>query len=147
MPLLADNRKARFDYEILETYKAGIVLFGFETKAIRAGKAQLVGSFVLIRGNEAFWVNGGVAPYQPKNTPAWYAPDRTRKLLLTKKEIAELQGKTSQKGLTLLPLSLYTERRRIKLDIGLARSRKKYEKREVIKKREFEKEKRRLMNI
>ncbi len=145
MPTLAVNKKARFDYEVLETYKAGIVLFGFEAKAIRAGKGQLTGSFVLVRGGEVFWVNGHIAPYQPKNTPPSYQPDRTRKLLLTKKEIAELAGKSSQKGLTLIPLTLYTEGRKIKLAFGLAKSRRKYEKREVIKKREFEKEKRKLM--
>jgi len=146
MAQLADNRKAWFDYEILETYKAGISLFGFEVKAARAGKAQLVGSFVLVRGGEVFWVNGIIAPYQQNNTPKSYHPDRARKLLLTKKEIAELAGKTSHKGLTLMPLSLYTERRKIKLEIGLARSRRKYEKREAIKKREFGKERKSLMS-
>ena len=145
MATFADNRKARFDYEILETYRAGMVLLGFEVKAIRGGKANLLGSFVLIRGDEAFWVNGTIAPYQPKNTPAGYAPDRTRKLLLTKKEIAELGGKSSKKGLTLIPLGLYTEGHKMKLEFGLAKSRRKYEKREVIKKREFQRERQKVL--
>ncbi len=145
MATLADNRKARFDYEILERYKAGIVLFGFEVKAIMAGRANLSGSFVLIRGGEAFWINGTIAPYQQKNTPGGYAPDRTRTLLLTKKEIAVLAGAGSQKGLTLIPLGLYTEKRKIKLEFGLARAKRKFEKREKIKTREFRREKAKIM--
>lgn len=145
MAVLADNRKARFDYEILEHYKAGIVLFGFEAKAARQGKAQLTGSFVLIRGGEAFWVNGVISPYQQKNTPDFYQQDRTRKLLLTQREISELEGITSKKGLTLIPLGLYTEGRKIKLEFGVARAKKKYEKREKTKTREFQREKQRMM--
>ncbi|MEK7520302.1 MAG: SsrA-binding protein SmpB [Patescibacteria group bacterium] len=145
MPTLADNRKVLFDYEILERYRAGIVLFGFEAKACQRGMAQLRGSFVIIRGGEAFWIGGVIAPYQPANTPAWYTSDRTRKLLLKKDELAELAGKAAQKGLTLIPVSLYTERHKVKLEFGLARSKKKFEKREHMKKREFERIRDRVM--
>ncbi len=145
MAFITENRKALFDYEILDRYKAGIVLFGFEVKAVMAGRANLSGSFVLVRGNEVFWVNGAIAPYQRKNTPGGYDPARTRKLLLTKKEIAVLGGAASKKGLTLIPLGLYTEKRKIKLEFGVARAKRKYEKREKIKTREFQREKAQFM--
>jgi len=145
MKNLADNKKALFDYEILETYQAGLVLSGFEAKAVLSGKANLRSSFVIIRGNEAFLMNVDIAPYQAKNTPPGYEQSRTRKLLLTKKELAELAGKVSQHGLTLIPISLYTVRHKIKLSFGLAKSRKKFEKREHIKEREFKKQKDRIL--
>ncbi len=145
MATLAENKKALFDYEIIETYQAGMELFGFEVKAIMSGRANLRGSFVIIRGNEAFLVNADIAPYQAKNTPAWYEQSRTRKLLLKKKELSELAGKVSQAHLTLIPISLYTVRHKIKLSFGLAKSKKKFEKREHIKEREFKKQKERIL--
>ena len=145
MALIAENKRVLFDYEILGRYHAGIVLFGFEAKAALSKKANLAGSFVIIRGGEAFWINATIAPYQPKNTPARYDKTRPRKLLLNKREIAELAGKTAQKGLTLIPISLYNEGRKIKLEFGLARSKKKFEKREDIKKKEFTREKQRII--
>lgn len=145
MANLAENRKALFDYEILETYQAGLALYGFEVKAVLAGRANLRGSFVIIRGNEAFLMNADIAPYQAKNTPASYEQSRTRKLLLKKDELAELTGKVSQHGLTLIPISLYTVRHKIKLSFGLAKSRKKFEKREHIKERDFKKQKERIL--
>ncbi len=145
MANLAENKKALFDYEILETYQAGLELFGFEVKAIMSGKANLRGSFVIIRGNEAFLINTDIAPYQAKNTPASYEQSRTRKLLLKKKELAEIIGKVSQSHLTLIPISLYTVRHKIKISFGLAKSRKKFEKREHIKEREFKKQKDRIL--
>ena len=145
MPTLAENKKALFDYEILEKYEAGVALYGFEAKSVMRGSAQLKGAFVLIRGSEAHLINAVIPPYQAKNTPAWYEPDRSRKLLLHKKEIAELAGATSQKSLTLIPISLYTVKRKIKLGFALARSRKKFEKRELIKKREFQKDRARIL--
>lgn len=140
MPVIIDNKKALFDYEILETYDAGISLYGFEVKSLLKGGVGLKGSFVLARGNEVFWVNAVIPPYQPKNTPAWYQQDRTRKLLLRGEEIKEIIGKSAQKGLTLIPISIYTTGRKIKLKFGLARSKKKYEKRELIRKREAARE-------
>ena len=145
MANLAENKKALFDYEILETYQAGLALFGFEVKAVMAGRANLRGSFVIIRGNEAFLMNADIAPYQAKNTPSWYEQSRTRKLLLKKNELAELAGKVSQRGLTLIPISLYTVRHKIKLSFALAKSRKKFEKREHIKERDFKKQKERIL--
>src|SRR3990167_3863324 len=145
MPTLAENKKALFDYEILEKYEAGVALYGFEAKSVMRGSAQLKGAFVLIRGGEAHLINAVIPPYQAKNTPAWYEPGRPRKLLLHKKEIAELAGATSQKSLTLIPISLYTINRKIKLGFALARSRKKFEKRELIKKRDFQRERARII--
>ena len=144
MKPLSENRKAHFDYEILETYEAGIVLTGQEVKSIKAGQANLTGSFVVIKPNGAFLLNMQIPPYQPKNTPPDYKPDRTRQLLLNKKELNYLFGKTKE-GLTIVPLSVYNKGRRIKLSIGLARHKKKQDKRETIKKREFKREKERVI--
>ena len=142
---LSVNRRVRFDYEILETIEVGIALLGFEVKAVKSGRMSLVGAFVVIRGDEAWLLNATISPYQPKNTPLDYDPTRSRRLLLHKREIKELIGKTSQKGLTIVPLKAYTKRSRIKLLIGLARSKKKSDKREVIKKREASREIRRTL--
>lgn len=133
---LAVNKRAHFDYEILETYEAGMELRGFEVKAIKSGRMSLAGAFAVIRGNEAFLLNAVIPPYQAANTPAGYEPERTRRLLLKKSEIRELIGKTAQKGLTLVPLKVYTKRSRAKILIGLARHKKQHDKRETIKKRE-----------
>lgn len=133
---LAENKKAYFDYEILEKYEAGLELRGFEVKSVVKGNARLEGSRVIVRGGEAFLVGAAIPPYQPANTPSDYEPDRTRKLLLHKKEISYLAGKEHEKGLTLVPLKLYTKGRKVKLEFAVARGRKKADKREVIKKRE-----------
>ena len=140
MPSLAVNRKATFDYEILDTYQAGIELLGFEVKSAKAGRGNLAGAFVTIRDGEAFLLNATIPPYQVKNTPPGYDPVRSRRLLLHKREINELVGTSSAKGLTLVPLKLYTQGPRIKLEFGLARRKKKYDKREVIKRRDIERE-------
>ncbi len=134
----ATNDKARFDYEILETYEAGLVLIGQEVKAIRTGKASIKGTYVKILGNEAYLVGAHIAPYQPKNAPIDYDDQRSRKLLLEKKELKYLIGKTQEQGLTLVPLRLLDKHGLIKLEIGLARGKKKSDKREVIKKRDVE---------
>lgn len=136
MAVLAVNRRAGFDYEVLETYEAGIELLGFEVKATKSGRANIAGSFVVIKNGEAVWLNADILPYQPRNTPSGYDPTRSRKLLLRKSEIKELIGKSAQKGLTLIPLRLYTKGPRIKLEFGLARHKKKYDKREKIRTRE-----------
>lgn len=138
MPLISVNRKAIFDYEILETYEAGIQLLGFEVKSAKAGHMNLAGSFAVIRNGEAWLVNAAIPPYQAKNTPPDYEPARSRRLLLKKTEIRELIGKTAQKGLTLIPLRVYTKGPKIKAAIGLARRRKKYDQRERIREREDE---------
>ena len=138
MSVLASNRRAGFDYEILETYEAGIQLTGYEVKSARAGHIQMAGSFVVVRNREAFLIGAAISPYQASNTPAGYDPARSRKLLLHAREIQELIGKSAQKGLTIVPLSLYTKKSRIKLSFALARRKKKYDKREVIRKRDDE---------
>lgn len=134
------NKKARFDYEILETLTAGVELLGFEVKAVRAGKVSMDGSRVLVRGGEAFVVGLSISPYQANNTPKDYDPERNRKLLLNKKEIAHLLDKGDEKGLTIVPLKLYNNNKLIKLEIGIARGKKKVDKRETIKRRDTERE-------
>ncbi len=101
---LVSNKKAYFDYEILDTFEAGVVLAGYEVKALRANKASLNGAYVIIRGGEAYLVNASISPYQVPNTPKKYEPDRARKLLLSKKQLALLLEKSEQQGLTIVAL-------------------------------------------
>ncbi len=145
MTTFIKNKKAKFNYEILETFEAGIELFGHEVKAVRAGKGKLEGSHIIIRGGEAFLVGSSIAPYQPNNTPKDYDPERPRKLLLTKKELNTLLGIESSKGLTLIPISLYNKNRYIKLEIASAKGKKKADKRETIKERDTKREIDRIM--
>jgi SsrA-binding protein len=133
---LATNKKAHFNYEILEKIEAGIVLTGMETKSVKTGKANLAGSFAIVKNNKVFLVNCSIAPYQPKNINFIYAPDRTKKLLLNKKEIEYLRGKIKQRNLTLIPLRMYNKHGLIKIELGLAKGKKKFDKRETIKARE-----------
>ncbi|MES2023789.1 MAG: SsrA-binding protein SmpB [Patescibacteria group bacterium] len=140
----AENRKARFDYEILEKFECGIELLGQEVKSIRGGQMSLEGAFVIVRGGEAFLINSNVPPYQVKNAPKDYDPLRNRKLLLTKKEIKELSD-NEKTNLTIVPLSVYNKNRKIKLEIALVKGKKKYDKRESIKKRDTDREVRREM--
>lgn len=143
MAIYAENKRARFDYEIQEKYECGIELLGTEVKAVRTGKASLLGSFVIIRGGEAFLINANIQPYQEINAPQGYDPLRNRRLLLTKKEIKELSETEANKSLTIVPLSLYSKNRKIKVEIAIARGKKKFDKRETIKKRETDIELRR----
>lgn len=140
---ISENKRAYFDYSIIETYEAGIELLGFEVKAIKSGRINLAGSFVVLRGGEAWLLNADIPPYQPLNTPEDYDSKRTRRLLLKKSELEGLTGRIHEKGLTLIPLKAYTKNHRIKLEIGLARSKKAPDKRETIKKREMLREIRR----
>lgn len=140
MKIISQNKRAFFDYEILETFEAGLVLHGFEVKAVKTGHINLAGSFVVIRNNEAYLLNANIPAYQPANTPPDYDPSRTRKLLLKKSEIKYLTGKINQKGLTLLPLRVYTKKNKVKLGFGLARGKRQTDKREIIRKRETERE-------
>jgi len=147
MKVLAENKRAFHNYEILERFNAGISLLGQEVKSIRTRGVGLAGSYVIIRQNEVFWVGAKISPYQPKNAPPDYNPERSRKLLLNKSEIKYLIGKSRQRGLTLLPLKVYTKGSKIKLEIGLARGRRKVDKRERIKRREFERKRKILLKI
>jgi len=137
---LVEHKKAGLDYEILEEYEAGIELLGLEVKSLRAGNAKLEGSHVIVRGGEAYIVGMVISPYQPANTTPEYDPNRTRKLLLTKKEIDDLAGYEGQKGLTIVPISVYNKSSILKVKIGVARGRKKYDKRAVLKKRDTDRE-------
>lgn len=143
MSALVSHKKARFDYEILDTASAGIELSGFEVKALRGGHGSLEGSHIIIRGGEAYVVGMNIPPYQPANTPKEYDPMRTRRLLLTKKELAELEKEGEKKGLTIVPLSVYNNKRRLKMEIALVRGKKQFDKRETIKKRDTDREIRR----
>ncbi len=132
----AENKKVFFNYEVIEKYEAGVELTGVETKAVRAGKASLEGAFVVIRGGEAFLINANIQPYQVNNTPKDYDTLRNKKLLLTKKEITELADTEKNKSLTIVPISMYNKGHKIKVSIALVKGKKKFDKRETIKKRE-----------
>ena|SRR3989338_5780660 len=136
MSNLIEHKKAHFDYEILETYEAGIQLFGTEVKSLRDRKGKLEGAHVTVRGGEAFLLSAEIPPYQAANAPGDYDSKRNRRLLLTKKELAELAVAEDKQGLTIIPLSMYNKGRVVKLKIGVARGKKKGDKRETLKKRE-----------
>lgn len=140
MKTFAKNKRAYFDYEIIEKYEAGIKLFGFEVKSVKNGNISLKGSFATIKNKEVYLLNAFIPPYQQKNTPKDYDPSKTRKLLLKKKEIESLIGKTKQKGLTLVPIRVYNKGVKIKMEIALAKSKKKFQKKEKIKERDLERE-------
>ena len=136
MPTLLSNKKAHFDYELGDRYEAGIELLGGEVKSLRKHQGKLDGAHVVVRGGEAFVTGMSIPPYQEKNASGKgkIDPERTRKLLLNKKEISALSEIESQKGLTIVPVSLYTKGRSLKLEVAIARGKKKYDKRESIKK-------------
>jgi SsrA-binding protein len=144
MKIVAQNRKAFHDYAIEETIEAGIVLVGTEVKSLRDGKANLKDSYVLVKDGEVLLLNCHISPYTHGNIMN-HDPVRTRKLLLHAKEIEKLQGKAAQKGYSLIPLKIYFKGPRAKVEIGLARGKKVYEKRESIKKREADREIERAM--
>jgi SsrA-binding protein len=133
------NRKASFDYQLLDRFEAGINLVGAEVKAVREGHVDLTGSFVRIIGSEAHLVNANIFPYQYAR-PETYDERRTRKLLLHKKEIISLKSKMDGSSLTIVPVSVYTTHGLIKVELALAKSKKKFEKREAIKKRDINRE-------
>lgn len=145
MTQYADNRKVFFDYEILEKFSAGLELTGQEVKSVRAGQCNLRGAFVGVRGNEVYLVGAEIPAYQPKNAPADYDSRRTRKLLVSKKEMEELRDAESTKGLTIVPLSVYNKGRFLKIDIAIARGKKKFDKRQAIKKRDVERDLKRTL--
>lgn len=139
------NKKAYFDYEILEKYEAGIELKGTEVKSVREGKVNLRDSFVRIENGEAFLFNTYIAPYK-HGSLFNHEPTRKRKLLLHKREIKRLMGKVQEKGLTIVPLRMYfNERGKVKVEIALVKGKRKYDKREAIKRRELEREAQKAM--
>jgi len=138
MSVYATNEKAHFDYHIQETLEAGLVLAGHEVKSIRAGRCSIKGAYVKIVGGEAWLLGATVSPYQPGNVPPDYDQQRSRKLLLKKKELNYLMGKSQEKGLTLVPIRLYNKNGLIKLEVGIGQGKKKADKREKIAKREVQ---------
>lgn len=139
MKILANNKKAYYHYNILEKFEAGISLIGQEVKSLKTRGINLAGSYAVLKDGEIFWIGAKIPPYQPKNLSQDYNPERLRKLLLKKSEIKYLIGKVKEKNLTLVPLKLYTKKGKIKLELGLAKGKKKFDKRELIKKRNTEK--------
>jgi len=139
MQLVCQNRKAYHDYSIEETVEAGMSLLGTEVKSLREGKANLKDSYVLIKDTEAFLFNCHISPYSHGNIMN-HEPLRNRKLLLHKKEIIRLQGKIAQKGYTLIPLKIYFKDGRAKVEVGLAKGKREFEKRDSIKEREANRE-------
>ncbi len=136
MANLIQNKKVFFNFEIIKEFEVGIQLHGFEVKSIRKKQGSLEGSYVIIRGGEAFLIGVTIPPFQPANTPESYDPERVRKLLLNKHEIAELTGLEKQKGLTIVAISMYNKGRNLKVRIGIARGKKQYDKRQDIKKKD-----------
>ncbi|MGH7822577.1 MAG: SsrA-binding protein SmpB [Candidatus Binatia bacterium] len=140
------NRKARHDYEILETFEAGMVLGGSEVKSLRAGRANLKDSYARVDRGEVFLWNAHISPYAAASHFG-HEPERTRKLLLRRQEIDKLAGKVNERGLTLVPLKIYFKNGRAKVELGLGRGKKAYDKRESIKRREMERETDRAMRV
>jgi len=136
MPRLIEHKTARRDFEILEEFEAGLELFGTEVKSLRAGHGTLTGSHVIVRGGEVYLVGMQIPPWQVINAGKDYDPTRTRRLLLTKKEIASMSGLTFRKGATIIPLTIFTKGRKLKIAVAVAKGKKKFDKREDIKKRE-----------
>jgi SsrA-binding protein len=142
---LIQNKKAYFNYEITEKYTAGIELFGFEVKNIRQKRGSLDSAYVTIRGGEAFLIGADFPAFQPKNAPENFDSKRNRKLLLTKKEIAFLATTEDKKGLTIVALAVYNNNHKLKLELGVARGKKEFDKRDTIKRREADREIRRTL--
>ena len=146
MSIYSENKKTAYDYEVLEKYQAGLVLIGQEVKSIRSGLAHLAGSYIVIRDGQAELIGVKIPPYQPKNAPESYNPEQSRKLLLNKKELQYLAGKAHERGFSLIPLKIYDSHGRIKLEFGLAKGKKKFNKKEKIKKRDVERNTRRELH-
>jgi SsrA-binding protein len=142
MPVLAVNKRARYDYEIADTFEAGLVLYGHEVKSIRSGQASLKGAFVTLKarkGNdlpEIYLTNSHVPLYKRASTVMAYDPDRPRKLLVKSSEIKKLVGKKQAEGISFVPLNIHTKHNKLKLEFGIGKGKKKYDKREDIKKKE-----------
>ncbi|MBP5976738.1 SsrA-binding protein SmpB [Brasilonema sp. CT11] len=143
--VVTDNRQARYLYEILETYEAGIELTGTEVKSIRAGKANLQDGYALIRDGQAWLLNAHISPYNASGQYFNHEPRRTRRLLLHREEIRKLIGKVEQQGLTLIPLKMYLKRGWVKITIALAKGKKIHDKREDIKRRQDQRDMQRAM--
>lgn len=135
MSVLAENKKALFDYEILEKIEAGLELSGQEVKSAKNGAINIKGSFIAFHDNQAWLTNAHITKYKMAGLLPDYDPDRSRRLLLHKKQIRYLTGKSQEKGLTIVPIKVYTKDRLIKIELGVGHGRKSFDKREVLKKR------------
>lgn len=144
---IARNKRARFDYHIGERFEAGVALTGWEVKSLRAGKALLTDTYVLLKDGEAFLLGAHITPLDTASTHVITDPDRTRKLLLHRKELARLFNATAQKGNTCVALSLYWKNNRVKCEIALATGKKLYDKRASIKEREWNRDKSRVLKV
>ncbi|GBD33758.1 SsrA-binding protein [bacterium HR34] len=138
--VIQENKRAYHDYDILEKVEAGIILNGQEVKSVKAGRMSIKGSFVILKNNEFYLVGANIPPWQPKNITGEYNPERDRKLLLKKNEIKYLIGKFREKGLTFIPLKVYSKNGLIKLEFAIAKYKKKYSKKEKLKERSIKKE-------
>ncbi len=143
--LIAENRKARFDYFIEDRFEAGIALEGWEVKAMRAGRAQLKEAYIYLRGGEAFLIGAHIAPLPAASTHVTPDPVRTRKLLLHRSQLQHLIGAVERRGYTLVPLELYWKNGRAKAEVALAKGKKQHDKRAVEKERDWQREKARLL--
>lgn len=143
MSILATNKQALFDYNILETWEAGVELTGDEVKSVKDGQISLKESYITIKKGELFLINTNIAPYKKSRNLKGYEPTRSRRLLLKKAEINRIIGLKTTQGLTVVPLKVYTKHHWIKLEIGLGKGKKKFEKKDLIKKRDIEREIRR----
>lgn len=142
---IAENRRARFDYAVEERYEAGLVLSGWEVKALRAGRANISEAHALLRNGEAWLLGAHINPLPSASTHVIAEPDRTRKLLLNAAEIRHLAGAVERRGYTLVPLRLYWKRGRAKLELGLAKGRRRQDKRQVVKERDWTRQQARLL--
>ena len=143
--VIVQNKRARFDYEFLETFEAGVALTGWEVKALRAGKAQLVDSYVLMKNGEALLLGARITPLDTTSTHTLADPTRTRKLLLHRKELAKILAATAQKGQTCVCTRLYWKKHLVKASIALARGKQSHDKRDTQKERDWDRQKQRIM--
>lgn len=142
---IAQNKKARFDYSIQETYEAGLMLSGWEVKSLRQGKVQIKESYILLKNNEAWLFGALITPLISASTHLFHDPLRLRKLLMHRREIDRLMGLIDRKGYTLVPLSLYWSKGKIKISIGLAKGKKLHDKRATEKERDWNRDKQRIL--
>jgi len=140
MPALAVNKRARFDYELLETFEAGLQLLGTEVKSVKAGNISLKGAFVTMHDEEPYLTNATIPPWQPKNTPDDYDPVRPRKLLLKAAEIKTLLGTKQAQGLTIVPVKVYNKGSRVKVEIALARGKRQHDKKAAKRERDIQRD-------
>lgn len=142
---LIQNKKVYFNYEVTEKFTAGLELFGFEVKSIRQKHGTLDGAYVTVRGGEAYLIGSNIIPFQLKNAPETFDPKRNRKLLLTKKELKRLAEMENKKGLTIVAIAVYNAGHKLKLEIGIAKGKKSFDKRALIQRRETDREIRRTL--